>query len=111
MISLTSTERKAVLFLLSILFLGASLRLYLAVSYHNNEKLFYGETVKEKILININTASQEELLVLPFIGEKIARRIIEYRRQKGKFSSIDDLKKVKGIGEKKLQVLKEYVTF
>ena len=44
--------------------------------------------------VNINTATQEELDTLPGIGPSIARKIIEYREQNGKFSNIEDIKEV-----------------
>ncbi len=54
---------------------------------------------KEK-LININTASIGDLTDLPRIGEKIAKRVVDFRKKHGKFKRVEDLMKVKGIGEK-----------
>lgn len=51
--------------------------------------------------VNLNTASQAELQTLSGIGEATAKKIIAYREAKGLFQSIDDLKKVSGIGDKK----------
>ena len=56
--------------------------------------------------VNINTATQNELENLPGIGPSIASRIIEYRDQNGKFSKVEDLQNVKGIGDNNI---KEYV--
>lgn len=61
--------------------------------------------------INVNTATALELEALPGIGPALAARIVAYRSQKGRFSSIDDLDQVKGLGPKKLQSLREHVTF
>jgi len=58
--------------------------------------------------LNINNASFEELVKVPGIGPKTASLILE-RRQREKFRSIEELKEIKGIGDKKLQKLKEYV--
>ncbi|MDH4226948.1 MAG: ComEA family DNA-binding protein [Deltaproteobacteria bacterium] len=60
-------------------------------------------------LININTATAAELTELPGIGEKLAERIVEYRKQNGAFGSIDDLKKVRGIGSAKLEAVRPLV--
>ena len=60
--------------------------------------------------ININTADEKELMLLDGIGETYAKRIIELRTQLGKFTSIEQLKNVKGIGDKRFEKLKDYVT-
>ena len=60
-------------------------------------------------LFNINTASAEELQTLPNIGAQMAQRIIDYREQHGKFASVEDLQKVKGIGAKTLEKLRPFV--
>lgn len=53
--------------------------------------------------ININTATAGELATLTGVGAKTAYAIIEYRQTHGVFTSIDDLVKVKGIGQKTLE--------
>ncbi len=60
--------------------------------------------------ININTADKKELMLISGIGEKYAERIIELREQLGGFTSIEQLKKVKGIGDKRFEKIKNYVT-
>ncbi|HHO76361.1 MAG TPA: helix-hairpin-helix domain-containing protein [Deltaproteobacteria bacterium] len=59
--------------------------------------------------INVNTATSEELQLLPGIGESIAQNIIEFRQANGQFSSLEDLVKVKGIGEAKLKNIKDFL--
>ena len=60
-------------------------------------------------IININRASAKELESLPGIGPVLAARIIEYRKSNGPFTSVDDLKKVPGVGGSKLAKFKEKI--
>ena len=60
-------------------------------------------------LLNINTASVEELQTLPNIGVQMAQRIVNYREQHGKFASMEALQNVKGIGAKALEKLRPFV--
>ena len=76
------------------------------VLYDNQEVLVDDASGK----ISINKASYEELITLPGIGSKTAERIIEYRNTYGPFWTLEDIKNVKGIGDKKYAKLKEYIT-
>jgi competence protein ComEA len=60
--------------------------------------------------VDINSASVKELSTIPGIGQKKAESIINYRSEKGEFSSVDDLMKVEGIGKKTLERIKPFVT-
>ena len=60
--------------------------------------------------MNINSATAEELEMLPGIGKSLAQEIISYRTRNGNFASIEDLLKVKGIGPSKFNALKDYIT-
>lgn len=59
--------------------------------------------------ININTAGISELVKLPGIGEKTAEKIIQLRKERGKFKRLDELMDVKGIGEAKFSKIKDYI--
>lgn len=85
-------------------------KVYITVGSGNN--IIVQDKVEEgkKQKVNINEAKQEDFEQLPGIGPSIAQRIVEYRDQNGKFTSIDELQEVKGIGEAKFENIKEYVT-
>jgi len=106
------------------------LRLNLAQKIHDEDKLYvpkigetpeqleqanesYGATVgissKSDGKVNINTADETELIQLPGIGPATAQKIIDYRTTNGFFKSIEDIKKVSGIGDKKFEQLKDKI--
>ncbi|MBI5325003.1 MAG: helix-hairpin-helix domain-containing protein [Ignavibacteriae bacterium] len=58
--------------------------------------------------VNLNTASKVELMKLPGIGEKTAIAILEYR-QSTRFNKPSDIMKIKGIGPKKFEKMREYL--
>ena len=60
--------------------------------------------------VNINTASASELTTLDGIGESTAAKIIAYRQANGSFASIEEIKKVSGIGDKKYEAIKDRIT-
>ena len=60
--------------------------------------------------ININTADLHTLMTLPGIGQVYAQRIIDYRNANGAFTDIAQLKEVEGIGEKRFEAIKDYIT-
>ena len=64
---------------------------------------------KSNDIVNINTATQTELESLPGIGPSLALKIINYRKENGKFSSIDEIKNVSGIGDSKFEEMKKYI--
>lgn len=63
----------------------------------------------QKNKININSASKEELMTLPNVGEKRAQAILDYR-QENRFEKIEDIKNVSGIGDKYFEAMKDLIT-
>jgi competence protein ComEA len=61
-------------------------------------------------LVNLNSATAEELETLPGIGEVLAATIVQYREEHGPFTSVDQLVDVSGIGEVTLEELRDLVT-
>ena len=62
-------------------------------------------------MVNVNTATAEELQLLPGIGAARADALIDLRKQRGGFKSLEQLKEVKGIGDASLERLRPYVRF
>lgn len=68
------------------------------------------EVVPPKVTVSLNTATAEELAVLPGIGNELALRIVEYRREHGPFAKIEDVMEVNGIGEGKFSEIRDQIT-
>jgi competence protein ComEA len=62
------------------------------------------------IPLDLNRASAEDLCLVPGIGESLAREIVTYRERRKRFQSVDELRNVKGIGEKKWKDFREFFT-
>ena len=60
--------------------------------------------------VNINSANAEQLMGIDGIGEATAAKIIAYREENGPFKSIEDIKDVSGIGDKKFESMKDSIT-
>jgi len=132
LIALTNTERKVILFLVITLLVGAGIRLYQAMfpsaaqfDYHASDSTFAALSIapedssagiqQEEIdyatgKININTATKQQLLDLPGIGEVTADRILTYRAETGKFSNVDELRAIRGMSKKRIENLKPLIT-
>ncbi len=67
-------------------------------------------TVVHKYQVNVNLAGWQAFDNLPGIGPSLAKAIVADREANGRFNSIEDLKRVKGIGEKKFAAVKQYLT-
>ena len=68
------------------------------------------EGKQEPEIININTATLEQLQTLPKVGPVLAQRILEYRQANGPFENVKDIAEVEGIGETILEAIMAYIT-
>jgi len=107
MLSLTKYEKYILIFLLFTGLLGTGLlRHRKALTRRAPEAKIYKDHLKKPAVINVNTATEEELTSLKGIGPTLALRISEYRRANGPFTEKKELEKVKGIGPSKLEAIK-----
>jgi len=72
--------------------------------------LLAGPALAATGVVNINTASADQLSMLPRIGPAIAQRIVDHRDENGKFSDPEDLMLVRGIGEKTFDLIAPWIT-
>lgn len=83
--------------------------LVLEAGIENDSSASEGEN-QEKRKININTASTEELMTIPGIGEAKAASIIKYRETNGRFQAIEDIMNIQGIKEGVFSKIQDYIT-
>lgn len=113
MYKLEKYEKAIILVLLAALLAGLSLKIF----HRSNQMIdlkvreFDSESVaKERETININEADEETLARLDGISPSLAKRITAYRAENGYFRSIEELKKIKGIGNKLLEKIKDDIS-
>ncbi|MCR6112176.1 helix-hairpin-helix domain-containing protein [Bacillus sp. A301a_S52] len=78
------------------------------IAYNREQKTEEDEADRQTL--NINEASEEELLDIPGIGSDLSKKIVHVRTNIGDYSRIEDLLQVTGIGDKKLATIKPYIT-
>lgn len=110
--SLTRQEKKVIAFLILAALAGISYSYYRKA---HSQKLSaadfgIGRFQERALKVNINTATDQELMLLKGVGPVTAARIIEYRDKNGPFTAADELKNIAGMGPKKLEAIKEYIT-
>ena len=88
-----------------------SLLIYLTKNYQYEKYLLVNKSSKQKLYrININIATWHDFASLPGIGDKLAKEIIHNRDTEGRFNSVNEIKRVKGIGPSKFEKIKEFIT-
>jgi len=109
MFSFTKQERLVLYLFVLIVFFGSSLQVAFKKypSLGDIVNLIDSDRIYHKV--DINTASFEELVNIPYIGEYTANNIIKYRQENGSFTARDQLKKVKGIRDKNYQKFFPYL--
>jgi comEA protein len=130
-LAFTKNEQKVFLFLAVVFLTGVAIKAYKAYvvpdhsahfDYSQSDSVFAARSQRLlenpdtavaaatiPLRININSATKKELIQLPGIGEAVAERILLYRDENGKFRTIQNLKNVKGIGDKKFEKLKPFI--
>ena len=83
---------------------------YFSTDYVLYDGQIIDDSFSEDTKISLNNADIEKLIELPGIGEKTALKIIEYRNKYGGFKSIDEIKNISGIGDKKYAKIKDLIT-
>ncbi len=108
MFNFTAAEKQALFFILGIIILG-SICSFAVKKNIVVRKFVYSPVLYSKC--NLNKASKSALIALPYVGEKMAQKIIDYRMQNGNFTCLDDLKNIKGFSVKKINKFKDLVIF
>lgn len=124
-LALTSAERRAITILVGTFVVGLGVRLWQATfasppkfDYSGSDSTFAALSVdspppavaESTATINLNTASKEQLMSLPGIGPATAERIMLERGDGGRFRTVDDLRRVRGIGAKRIEQLRPLVS-
>lgn len=103
-------ELIATLFLITVLLIGIGIKY--TIDYHwwlPETKVVDTNPESIKLKIDLNRAEWYEFIILPGIGEKKAKAIVEYRKSKGAFRTIEQLSEVNGIGMKTVKRIKDLV--
>lgn len=113
MLDLTKQEKQVIVFLMATALLGIGILCYKGLRYQPRIEIISNQEIEKEVkdfkIVNINTATKEELMRLRGIGPALAEAIIEYRTTYGSFQDKEELKKVKGIGQAKYDAVKEYI--
>ncbi|MBF0522127.1 MAG: helix-hairpin-helix domain-containing protein [Candidatus Omnitrophica bacterium] len=109
MFHFTKQERAVLLSLAAVVSIGSALHVTFLKYPELKDIVNFADSPRAYPKVNVNTASAEELVALPYIGEKTAKNIITFRSEHGRFLNLEDIKKVKGIREKNYQIFSKYL--
>jgi len=111
MIKFTKEEKTVLLFLLAALFVGSAVMYCKKMFPLSVKAIEFGEPEEKNAKkININKATGDVLTGIRGVGPVLAGRIIRYREKNGDFRMLEEIKKVKGIGEKTYEKIKKQIT-
>jgi comEA protein len=99
--------KKAIMVLVALATLGVSV---VSAPAFAEEAASNKAANSSELRVNLNTATAEELTELPGIGEKVAARIVAYRKSNGDFQKVEEVMNVKGIGEKTFTKLRGHLS-
>ena len=105
MFYLTPQERKFIAAIMIVFIMGAAVQLLLR---RDIAPVRWARSVRQ-FKININTAREDQLQMLPGIGAALARRIVDYRHENGPFKALEDLQDVNGLTAKRFGRIKELI--
>lgn len=116
MFDLTRQERTILLFLISTLITGLGITIFkktqqkVCLSVQSGQVESYAElAAHERCFININSLETDDLVDLPGVGKGLAGRIVRYHQENGPFINKEDIMRVKGIGAKKFEAIKDLI--
>ena len=109
MLNLTKEEKLVLLVLAFVLFLGSVIHLALKKFPEAKDIVNLTQSAKLYPKLDVNTASAEELEGLPYIGPFTAEQIVSYRQEHGPFTSLEEIKRVKGIKAKNFEKFSKYL--
>jgi len=111
MLALTKEERLALVCLGAVLLLGILTHYFSktnpAIRNFLNSS---GREIPRHLKVDVNRATYDDLVNIPYIGEKTARVILSLRESQGKFTDLNEIRYIPGIGKSKFDMIKKYLT-